>query len=351
VASTTMRAWRVSNGVFDLAEVPMPALAPGHRLVTVLHCGICGSDLAKLSASPIPTPPGNSWIPGHEIVGHTADNDAEDFVAIDPLVPCEDCVACESGRIQLCRDLRRLGWDLPGGFAQYVAVPERNLVHVSQSVDPAVLILADPLAVAIHGVRCGLGAEPARTLAVVGAGTIGICTAAYAASRGHSVTVYSSRRLTGEPLFGYAELKSASIEQQPATRYDAVVDAGRGGDDQPLRRSLGLVRDGGTILVQNAYLPGVRLAEDLRAVFCRSVRIVGSYSFCREYGEGDFVEAVRILTESPAWATELVSGQFDMADLGRLVTGPDEASRLTKYIVSPTAGDWQFCNYHEGRAE
>lgn len=333
----TMSAWMVSRGALQLAELPVPSPPPGFQLLAVRNCGVCGSDLAKLSMNPIPAPHTEPWIPGHEIVGTAADTAEQDILAVDPLMPCEDCEACEHGSTHLCSSLRRIGWDLPGGFAQYVAVPERNLVPVTNPVDPAVLVLADPLAVAIHGVRCGLGGERIGSLAVVGAGTVGICTAAYAASVGHSVTVYGIRRTARRPPAALAGIRFESPSTRPDQSFDAVVDAGNGQDDQPVRYCLGLVRDGGTVLVQNAYFPGVRLAEDLRAVFRRSIRIVGSFSFCREHGAGDFPEAVELLAQSPPWALGLICGSSATSELDKIVRAGG-GERFAKPMISFAAG-------------
>ena len=332
-----MSAWVVSGGTLQRAELPVPTPPPGYQLVAVRHCGVCGSDLAKLSIEPISAPDTESWIPGHEIVGTSADITQQHLLAVDPLMPCEDCEACARGSIHLCSSLRRIGWDLPGGFAQYVAVPEGNLVPVADPIDPAVLVLADPLAVAIHGVRCGLGGERDGSLAVVGAGTVGVCTAAYAASVGLSVTVYGMRRTPHRLPAAFAGVRFESPSARPEPSFDAVVDAGEGRNDQPLRYCLRLVRDGGTVIVQNAYLPGIRLAEDLRAVFRRSIRIAGSFSFCREHGAGDFREAVQVLVKSPPWAQELVRGSSATSNLDEVVRAGG-GRRFAKPIISFTTG-------------
>ena len=329
----TMSAWIVSGGTLQRAELPVPTPPPGFQLLAVRHCGVCGSDLAKLSRNPISVVHADPWIPGHEIVGAVVGVAPQDLLAVDPLIPCENCAACERGRVHLCSSLRRIGWDLPGGFAQYVAVPERNLVAAGGPVDPAVLVLADPLAVAIHGVRCGLGGEHIGSLAVVGAGTIGICTAAYAASVGHSVTVFGMRRAVDRPPSALNRIRIESPPVQLEQVFDAVVDTGSGQDDQPLRHCLGLVRDGGTVIVQNAYLPGVRLTEDLRAVFRRSIRIVGSFSFCREHGAGDFTEAVQLLAQNPQWALELMQNSSTTSELDEIVLAGG-GRRFTKPVVS-----------------
>lgn len=72
--------------------------------------------------------------------------------------------------------------------------------------------------------------------------------------------------------------------------------------------------------MQNAYHPGVRLDLDLRGIFRRSIRIVGSYSFCRGEGLDDFAEAIEVLRSNPAWVGAVTSHQVPMADLFQVVS-------------------------------
>src|SRR5690606_37029682 len=84
--------------------------------------------------------------------------------------------------------LRRLGWDLPGGFAEQVVVPAACLHPLPDGVAPLHAVFADPAAVAVHGLRCSPIGAPGR-LTVVGAGPIGALTALYAHQQGWEVTV------------------------------------------------------------------------------------------------------------------------------------------------------------------
>jgi threonine dehydrogenase-like Zn-dependent dehydrogenase len=179
-----MRAWEIRNGVLGMHDVESTYPRGGEIVVRVSHIGICGSDVPKLlrpNGFALP----ESWRSGHEIVGM---DPAGSIVAVDPLVPCGTCLRCVTGDTHLCAALRRVGWDLSGGLAEQVIVPAENAHPVPDGIDPLHAVIADPAAVAVHGLRCNPVGLPGR-LAVIGAGTVGLLTALYASGRGWQVTV------------------------------------------------------------------------------------------------------------------------------------------------------------------
>lgn len=262
-----MKAWESRRGELDLRDVERSHPQDGEIVLNVRYAGICGSDLPKLllpNDFALPEP----WRPGHEIVGTDAKGRR---VAVDPLVPCEQCRCCALGDTHLCPNLRRLGWDLPGGFAEEVMVPAGNVHPLPIDLDPRHAVLADPTAVAIHGLRCNPIGEPGR-LAVIGAGTIGLLTALYARETGWTVTVVHR---DGRPPHPAAIRTVPAVFRSPSTlaegdTFDAVVDAATGDDAAPLELAVRLMRDGGTIVVQNAYHPSVTLRSPLRDLFRRA---------------------------------------------------------------------------------
>lgn len=285
-----MKAWEVSDAGLLLHDVEPPVPADGQVLLDVVSAGVCGSDIPKLqgpNAFDLPQP----WRPGHEIVGR-----GTELVAVDPLVPCGECPSCLVGRTHLCPGLRRVGWDLAGGFAEQIVVPSPN-THGIDDLPLEAAVLADPMAVAVHGLRCSQVDSPAN-LAVIGAGAIGILTAVYARGLGIDVTVFTRRHQVLR-LDGVKAVAQGTVGHRG---YDVVVDAATGATSDPLEIAIGLVKDGGTIIVQNAYHPGVRLAAPLRDVFRRSIRFQGSFSFCRKNGN-DFVIGLEALRDLPEAAS------------------------------------------------
>jgi len=304
-----MNAWQAFDAKLSLSLIPVPTLGPDDEVVRVSFAGICGSDVAKLTKELIPDP-GRPWTPGHEIVGTDA---AGHEVVVDPLVSCGACARCRAGEINLCPDLEMIGWHRPGGFSEYVAVPRRNAIPLQAGLPAARAVLTEPTAVAVHGVRCGVPIKPPGRLAVVGAGTLAIASAAYAATLGWDVTIFA--RSAAKSTRGLAHAVEVSTEPPQPRAYDVVIDAAAGRDDLPFVTALDAVRDGGVIVVQTAYHPGVKFSRDLRDLIRRAVAVRGSFSFCRQNGRDDFTEAMRFLTDDGLWADPLVGDRFALERL------------------------------------
>jgi D-altritol 5-dehydrogenase len=110
-----------------------------------------------------------------------------------------------------------------------------------------------------------------------------------------------------------------------------VVDAATGANPAPLDLALRLVRDGGAVVVQNAYHPGVRLPASLRGLFHRSIRLIGSFSYCRREPD-DFTLALDLLRSHPAEVTHLVAEAGEFADLSAVLSG--RAMRSVRQILA-----------------
>lgn len=231
-----MKAWEIRVGELELREVGSVHPREGETVVRVGYAGICGSDLPKLRRPNGFVLP-ELWRPGHEIVGMDQNGRV---VAIDPLVPCGTCARCTDGATHLCFELRRLGWDLPGGLADQVVVPAANAPPLPDGLDRLHAVLADPTAVAIHGLRCNPIGPPGR-LAVVGAGTVGLLTALYAHQQGWAVTVV--HRDERAPHATVADAVPAVFRSPAALigeTFGVVVDAATGADSVALDFALAL---------------------------------------------------------------------------------------------------------------
>jgi threonine dehydrogenase-like Zn-dependent dehydrogenase len=307
-----MRAWQAFGGGLQFSLRPVPAPKADETIVRVTLAGVCGSDVAKLTKAVIPDP-GYPWVPGHEIVG--TDLLGGRTVAVDPLIACGDCPRCRLGEINLCPTLQMVGWHRAGGFAEYVAIPRRNLVAVPAALTAGRAVLTEPVAVAVHGVRCSVPFAPPGQLAVVGSGALAVASAAYAASLGWNVVVVARDPAKLAPLNGLLDASVLALAAASERSCDVVIDAASGGDDSSFSAALDLVRDGGVIVVQTAYYPGVKLSRDLRDPIRRALVVVGSFAFCRRGGHDDFVEGMRFLTADGRWADLFVAERFALRRL------------------------------------
>jgi len=169
-----LAAYHVAPNRLELRETPLPALEPGEALIRVEACAFCGSDKHDLARVP-----GAPRVPGHEFSGVVdqlagdAPLSVGDAVCVDPIVRCGRCDHCLSGRDHLCRTMGVVGCQDPGGFAEFVKAPARNLHPKPPGLSFEAATLADPLAVALHAISLVPPVDGARCL-VLGAGTIGL---------------------------------------------------------------------------------------------------------------------------------------------------------------------------------
>jgi len=164
-----------------VVEWPVPELEPNQVLVRVRLSGICASDvMAYRGEHSYRVPP---VVTGHEIVGEVCDKGAGvekfavgDRVVVEPHWGCGQCLYCGEGDYNLCVEKGIIGtqsW--PGGFAQFVAVPQECLVSLPDELSWEKSVLIEPLAVGVHAVnRVPITKE--SKVAVLGAGPIGLVT-------------------------------------------------------------------------------------------------------------------------------------------------------------------------------
>jgi len=173
-----MKAWVLHDvNEIHFEEVEKPQPAENEVLVSVKAAGICGSDIPRIYKTGAHVHP---LIPGHEFSGQVAELgkgvDAKWLgkrVGIFPLIPCRSCIACRKQHYELCRDYSYLGSRRNGGFAEFVTVPEWNLIELPDEVSYEEAAMLEPMAVAVHAMRrVDMGKKD--TVVVCGLGTIGM---------------------------------------------------------------------------------------------------------------------------------------------------------------------------------
>ncbi|MCD8189738.1 MAG: galactitol-1-phosphate 5-dehydrogenase [Clostridiales bacterium] len=165
------------------AEVETPAPKKGEVLVKVKYTGICGSDIPRVNADAAHYYP---IILGHEFSGTVAavgegvtSVAPGDRVAGIPLVPCMKCEDCQKGNYSLCKHYDFIGSHSSGSYAEYVCMPEHNVVKFSDEVSFVQGAFFEPATVALHGLE-RTGYKGGKTVAILGGGTVGMMTMQWA---------------------------------------------------------------------------------------------------------------------------------------------------------------------------
>src|SRR2546425_548650 len=159
-------------------SAPKPPAGPGEVLIAVRHAGVCGTDLHIADWDPWAQnrlhPP---VVVGHEFAGEVVavgDGVAEvklgQLVTAEGHIVCGHCLQCRTGNSHICRNTRIIGVDRDGAFAEYIVMPETNVLPLD-GIPTEVGAIMDPMGNAFHTV---LTAEiPGSTVFVVGCGPIG----------------------------------------------------------------------------------------------------------------------------------------------------------------------------------
>ncbi len=163
---------------FSIDEVTKPTIAENQVLIKVEFIGICGSDMHIFNGDFHPRT-NVPFIPGHEFAGKIVEIGTKvkifktgDLVAVDPIIWCGKCAACEHGHYPACTSLKLLGVDLDGGFAEYVAANENMLYKLEPHISAKHAALIEVYSIGFHACnRAGLKKDD--SVVIWGTGRIG----------------------------------------------------------------------------------------------------------------------------------------------------------------------------------
>jgi threonine 3-dehydrogenase len=219
-----LRKMRAGRGL-SMESAPVPAIGAADVLVRVKTASICGTDLHiygwdRWSQGRIKPP----LTLGHEFCGvvERVGEDvtavmAGDFVSAEMHVNCGHCHQCRLGEAHICQNLRIIGIDQDGAFAEFVKIPASNIWRLDPAIPEHYGAILDPLGNAVHTVLAGPIAG--QTVLVTGCGPIGLMAIAVAKACGSS-TVFATE--TNENRRAMAKKMGADVVLNPAAE-DAVA--------------------------------------------------------------------------------------------------------------------------------
>jgi len=343
----------VPVGPLRLTDVEPPELpGPGWHRVRPLLAGICGSDLSTLdgrSSRYFEDVVSFPFVPGHEVVGTLDDTDAR--VVVEPVLGCTargvvpPCSACAEGRTGGCERVAfghlapglQIGFctDTGGGWSAGGLVAHDAQLHAvpgELSDDGAVMV--EPTACAVHA-ALGAGVDPGHTVAVLGAGTLGLCTVAalahlspprqllvggrYAHQRRLAEDLGADAAVDPDQLVRAVRRSSRSLEASGTLTSGADVVIDCVGSDESLAQALSMVRPRGRVVLVG--MPG-RVTVDLASLWHREVAVVGAYAYGTEDVGG-------LLRRTFDVALEVVAAK----GLGRLVSARYPLDRFEEALA------------------
>ncbi|MBI1373048.1 MAG: alcohol dehydrogenase catalytic domain-containing protein [Phycisphaera sp.] len=331
----------------EMTDFPEPDVGPGHVLVRVHACGICGSDIHGFDGSSGRRIP--PLVMGHEAAG-VVESVGEgvtkyqpgDRVTFDSMVSCGACHYCRRGQLNLCDSRRVLGvscgeYRQHGCFAELVAVPQHIIYRVPDNLSLEHAAMVEPVSVAVHAVNrtpVTLG----DTAVVVGAGMIGLLVVQ--ALRAAGCTRVIAVDLDDRKL-GMAKSLGAEAGLNPK-KCDVLAEVlamtdGRGADvalecvgaTEPIKTAIACVRKGGAVTLVGNLAPTIDLP--LQPVVTREITLIGTCGSNGEYPQCIDLMSRGLIDVSPL-ITKIAPLDEGPALFDRLYAGDAE---LMKVILTP----------------
>lgn len=292
--------------------------------IKVLYCGICGSDIHKLLFEKPNKDYVKTRVLGHEITGIVVDKmknvrdiQIGDRVVVEPLLYCNDCYMCKRGYIQFCENLKSLGKDFQGGFAEYLVTNEQQLHKISKNVDTRIATLSDSYSVAIHitnMIHKKIDNIKKLKVAIIGDGIIGMACAELL-YQGNEIIVFGKHDNRASILkkidVSYIDIKC--IERY-LDYFDVIIEAVGGRQSKTLENAIKISHKKGIIFVAGVYDNNFIFDISLRNAFYKELSIIGCNSFEKEGNISDFKSALNFLSNDSIISKDLISKIYDIYD-------------------------------------
>lgn len=328
-----MKAYVLNRiGCLDLMDVPEPMLKDGEVLVEVKAAGICGSDIPRIFANGtyhFPT------IPGHEFAGvvcKVKDKENEGLigkrVGVFPLIPCRTCAPCQKRQYEMCMHYDYLGSRSDGGFAEYVAVPVRNLIEIPDGISMEAAAMLEPASVGIHALR-RVYEEGMNSAVIFGPGTIGLLIAQWLRALGIEKIILvgtgeGQKKLAGE--LGFSEFYNgkevdvvqAILERTAGEGVDLAIECA--GYSEVLEECLDVVKRGGKVLTVGNPHGDMNLKRDIYwKILRKQLQLCGTWnsSFIPEEKEDDWTRTIAAMEQGILSPEKQITHRLSFEELHR----------------------------------
>ena len=249
------------RGKYEITKREVPSIKkPNECLIKILAASICGTDVHILADPPVyPATPGT--IIGHEIVGEVVECGPGvmnfkpgDRIIMDNNIACGTCEICAKGDYNVCPNMKSIGMEYDGAFAQYLVAPDTNIFKINKDVPLDQAIFAEPLNVCVGGMK-KIKVMPGDNVVIIGGGPIGIYFAKLCKIAGAGKVIITGRSPKRRP---YIEKSGADriVNTREEDLYAIVKEEMPYGADitiecvgTMIKECIDLVRPGGTVLV------------------------------------------------------------------------------------------------------
>ncbi len=305
-------------------------------LLKTLYCGVCGSDRRQLASAQV----GERKIIGHEIIGEIVDASRPlcewvgRRVGIAPRVGCGDCIPCRRGRPNVCQRVRVFGYQLQGGFAQFVAIPKEavsrgNVIQLPPGLDVRTACLAEPLSCVLNGMELSR-VDRGKSILVLGAGPMGQMFVIMASGLTRDVYVLEpdARRREFSLAHGARDAFGSEEAEIPSPEITIIACS----DPKAYDLALRITAPGGTVNLFGGLAQGMKI--DSNYVHYRQLTLHGTAGST----PAQFAQALNALRDNPRLA-DIITDVVSFRNLQRALSPDSAKGRLSlKTLLDPWKG-------------
>lgn len=259
-----------------------PEPAAGEAKIRIEAVGICGSDMHAYHGEDARRIP--PLILGHEAAGVVLSGKyLGQRVVLNPLICCGNCLECRSGRSNLCADRKLIGMNYPGAFAEFITIPEKNLLLLPDGMNPVHAALTEPAATSLHALYLAEQAlhrpvSEGRAL-VIGGGSVGLLAALILRAHGcKEILLCDTNPLRRETVLKTACCEVFDPQNEPQNlddSFELVIDAV--GMETTRRMAIRAVRPGGVLM--HIGLQQSAGDCDFRKITLAEITVIGTYTY------------------------------------------------------------------------
>jgi L-iditol 2-dehydrogenase len=308
-------------------HIPAPTAAEGELLVRPSMVGVCGSDTHAAQGHhpfmPLPYHPGHEAVGVVAAVGPGADGFAPgDRIIVEPNLFCGQCPQCRTGRYNICQELKVFGCQTPGAMTDLFTIPADRVHRVPDGMTDLQAALVEPLATPVHAVAKA-GDLTGRTVAVLGAGPIGLlvlAAARYAGAAKIAVTdLLPGKRERALRLGADAALPADAADLTEQARQalggpaDVVFDCVT--RERSMAQATDLVAKGGRIIVVGVGAAGTTPVR-LDLIQDREISVEGTLMYTAD----DYRAAMALIASGAVDAEEIVTATFPLEEAAKAFT-------------------------------
>jgi 6-hydroxycyclohex-1-ene-1-carbonyl-CoA dehydrogenase len=325
-----------------IEDIPVPQIHPDQILVKVAACGVCHTDLHYIEHG-VPTFKKPPIVLGHEASGTVAEVGAgvSNFkkgqrVLIPAVLTCGHCPACRQGRENICANMQMLGNHFDGAYAEYVAVPAKDVLNLPATVPlEEASIIADAISTPYHAVKNRAQVKPGDTVAVFGCGGVGINAVQLAAAVGAYVIAIdiNARKLEWAAEFGASKTINAAEVERVSKEIKKLTGGGVDialeviGNPRTIEEAFESVRVGGRLCVVGYTNEAVSIVAG--KIMFKELEVVGSLG-CRPV---DYVPLIRMVELGKIDVKRLVTHRFKLDEIGKAFEVMKEGVSLRSIVL------------------